>query len=112
MDFALDSFRHVLHYTNHLLVPFVIAKVVWNKHWRTVGLIMVSTILLDLDHLLAAPVFDPDRCSIGFHPLHTIWAGGVYALLLAVPSRRCRSVGVGCLWHLCADALDCWLNGM
>ena len=27
--------------------------------------------LIDLDHLLADPVYAPDRCSIGFHPLHT-----------------------------------------
>ena len=28
---------------------------------------MLTTMLIDLDHLLANPVFDPDRCSINFH---------------------------------------------
>jgi hypothetical protein len=112
MDIDPNIYRHVLHYTNHLLGPFVIAKVVWNKHWWRAGLIMASTILIDLDHLLADPIFDPDRCSIGFHPLHTLWAGAAYAILLTVPSWKCRAVGLGCLWHLCADALDCWLNGI
>ena len=72
---------------------------------------MASTILIDVDHLLATAVFDPDRCSIGFHPLHTVWAALIYAALLALPSWKCRAAGVGCLWHLCTDALDCLLSG-
>ena len=31
---------------------------------------MMATMLVDLDHLFADPIYDPDRCSIGFHPLH------------------------------------------
>lgn len=110
MDGDLEVFRHLVHYANHLLVPFVFARLLWRKMWRTAGMIMVATILIDLDHLLADPVFDPQRCSIGFHPLHTGWAAIVYAVLLAIPSWKCRAVGVGCLWHLGTDALDCWLN--
>ena len=30
-----------------------------------------ATMLVDLDHLLATPLYNPDRCSLGFHPLHT-----------------------------------------
>jgi len=111
MDVDPDVIRHIVHYTNHLLVPFAIARVLWSKHWQLAGLLMVATILIDVDHLLADPIFDPERCSIGFHPLHTAWAALVYALLLAVPSWKWRAVGLGCLWHLCSDALDCWLNG-
>ena len=33
--------------------------------------IMIATMLVDLDHLLANPIFDPNRCSIGFHFLHS-----------------------------------------
>ncbi len=40
---------------------------------------MLATMAIDLDHLLADPVFDPDRFCIGFHPLHTVWAGVGYA---------------------------------
>lgn len=105
-----DVFRHFLHYANHLLVPFVFGMVLWKEKWRIAGSIMASTILIDLDHLLADPVFDPDRCSIGFHPLHTLWITLIYVLFLAVPSWKFRAVGVGCLWHLCTDALDCFLR--
>ena len=41
--------------------------------------------LVDLDHLLADPIYDPERCSIGFHPLHSIPAIVVYALMFALP---------------------------
>lgn len=111
MDVVPELLRHAIHYTNHFVVPFMIAAVLWRKHWRAAGFIMAATILIDVDHLLADPIFDPERCSIGFHPLHTAWAAVVYAALLALPSWKWRAVGLGCLWHLCTDALDCWLNG-
>ena len=102
-----DIFRHIIHYSFHFLVPFVFGKLFWKKNWRKAGFIMVSTILIDLDHLPADPVFDPDRCSIGFHPLHTKWAGMFYGGLLIAPSWKIRAFAAGCLLHLCADAIDC-----
>jgi uncharacterized protein DUF6122 len=104
---TLEDARPILHYALHLLVPFVFAKLFWKEHCWKAGLIMLATMVIDLDHLLADPIFDPDRCSIGLHPLHTLWAGIVYAVLLAVPSWKWRAVAVGCLWHLCTDAVDC-----
>jgi hypothetical protein len=71
---------------------------------------MVSTALVDLDHLLASPVFDPERCSIGFHPLHSHYAIGLYCLLLLVPNRYVRIIAVGLLLHMLTDFQDClWL---
>lgn len=66
---------------------------------------MFATMLVDLDHLLAQPVYDPGRCSIGFHPLHTAPALMVYAVL-ALP-RSMRLVALGLLIHMGLDALDC-----
>jgi hypothetical protein len=66
---------------------------------------MLSAYLIDLDHLLADPVFDPDRCSIGFHPLHSFWAIGVYALLVFFP--KTRLIGIGLLIHIFVDMTDC-----
>ena len=73
MEFSSDIFRHIIHYSLHLIAPILFAKLYWKKYWRNAALIMVATMLMDLDHLLADPVFDPNRCSIGFHPLHTFW---------------------------------------
>ena len=70
---------------------------------------MLCTMLIDLDHLLAQPIFDPDRCSLGFHPLHTWWAAIIYGGLLLLPSWKWRAVGTGCVLHLCTDGIDCLL---
>lgn len=70
---------------------------------------MLTTMLIDLDHLLANPVFDPDRCSINFHPLHSYWALLIYLLLLFF--RRTRIVAVGLVFHFLTDFIDCVWNG-
>ncbi len=98
--------RHIVHVACHLFLPFAFARLIWKDNWRKAGLIMVSTIVIDVDHLLADPIFDPNRCSLGFHPLHTWWAAAAYVSLLAVPSWKWRAISVGCLWHLCTDAID------
>lgn len=72
---------------------------------------MVSTILIDIDHLLAKPIFDPQRCSIEFHPLHSLEALTAYFLVLLIPSWKWRAVAFGCIFHLVIDSLDCILGG-
>lgn len=100
--------RPVLHYASHLLLPFAFGRLLFRREhaWKA-GWIMVATMVIDLDHLLADPVFDPGRCSIGFHPLHTGWAAAAYAGTVAVPSWPWRAAGLGCLWHLVTDGLVC-----
>lgn len=63
------------------------------------------TMLVDLDHLLATPIFNPCRCSIGFHPLHSYIAIGAYLLLL-IPQKT-RIIAIGLLLHMLADGIDC-----
>lgn len=71
--------------------------------------------LVDLDHLLANPVFDPNRCSIGFHFLHSYWAIGFYVLLCIIPLKRLqlpwwiRPIGGGLLFHMLTDLQDYYL---
>jgi len=69
---------------------------------------MLATMLVDLDHLLADPIFSPDRCSIGFHPLHSEWAIGIYFILLFFP--KSRIIAIGLLYHMLTDYQDClWM---
>lgn len=70
---------------------------------------MLATMIIDLDHLLADPVFDPDRCSINFHPLHSYWAMLFYFLLLFF--KKTRIIAAGLLFHLFTDFIDCIWNG-
>jgi predicted cobalt transporter CbtA len=95
----------LVHYTLHLLVPGVIAFIFFRSQWKKAWLIMLATMLVDLDHLLADPIFDPGRCSINFHPLHTYWAMAVYVVMLFF--KKTRIIAVGLLFHMLTDFIDC-----
>ena len=105
----MSVIQPILHYSLHFLFPFLIAWIFYREKWLKAGLIMVSTMLVDLDHLLANPIFDPNRCSINYHFLHTYWAIGFYAILLFFP--KSRIVAIGLLLHMATDFQDClWIN--
>lgn len=97
--------RAILHLLLHLLVPGAVARVCFRARWQRAWLVMLATMAVDLDHLLAVPLYDPNRCSIGFHPLHTAPAIALYVALAAWP--RTRLVGVGLLIHMALDGVDC-----
>lgn len=97
--------RPFLHVLLHVAVPGAVARLGWPERMWRAWAIMVATLVVDLDHLLADPVYDAKRCSIGAHPLHQGWAVALYALLM-VP-RRTRLVGVGLVIHMALDAVDC-----
>ena len=99
--------RFFLHYGIHFLLPVAIGLLFFKENRWKVVLILLAAILIDLDHLLATPVFDPNRCSIGFHPLHTYWAIIFYFMLLGW--KKTRIIGLGLLIHILADAVDCAL---
>ncbi|MFS4469338.1 DUF6122 family protein [Maribacter sp. 2210JD10-5] len=103
--------RFVLHYGIHFVVPFIIAFAftIFKKNSMRVLLILLAGIILDIDHLLATPIFAPDRCSIGFHPLHSYWAIGFYFVLLF--SKKTRIWGFAFLLHMIADFVDCLFIG-
>ncbi len=70
---------------------------------------MMSAMVIDLDHLLANPIYDPGRCGIGFHPLHSYPAIAAYMAMTAI--RRTRLVALGLVIHMVLDGIDCvWLN--
>ncbi|MGE0084256.1 MAG: DUF6122 family protein [Desulfococcaceae bacterium] len=100
--------RAFLHLMLHIFVPALAAWVLYRKIFFQAWGIMLATMIVDADHLLADPVFDPNRCSIGFHPLHSAAATGLYALMTFVPqSRNLRITGLGLLIHMVLDGADC-----
>ena len=64
---------------------------------------------VDVDHLLTTPIFDPDRCGIGLHILHSEFAIALYFVLLLVPNRTIKIIGAGLLFHMMTDYIDCLL---
>ena len=97
--------QSLAHYGIHFLLPLVVALVFYKNQWKHAFLIMLAGILIDLDHLLATPIFDPNRCSIGFHPLHSYFAMTFYIFLL-IP-KKSRLVALGLVIHMIADLVDC-----
>ncbi len=96
-----------LHYGLHFGLPLLIALIFFKDYWLRAYGIMILGILIDLDHLLANPIFDSNRCSINFHPLHSYYAIAVYILLLL--PKQTRLIGIGLVVHIIADTVDCWL---
>ncbi len=94
-----------IHLLLHFAIPALLAGLAFRQKWVIAYLIMMATMLVDVDHLLANPIYDPSRCSIGFHPLHSFWAIGIYVLLL-VP-KKTRVISVGLLVHMALDGIDC-----
>ncbi|MBP9772991.1 MAG: hypothetical protein KBD26_04200 [Candidatus Pacebacteria bacterium] len=101
----------IIHYSLHFLAPGIIAFIFFKSFWKKAWLIMLATILVDLDHILASPVFEADRCSIGFHPLHSVYAIVIYFLILFIPNKYVKVVGAGLLFHMITDFQDClWMG--
>lgn len=99
--------RDLVHYGIHFILPLLIALIFFKDNWKRAYFIMIATMLIDLDHLLATPIFDPNRCSINFHPLHSYMAIGSYFIGLLF--RKFRILAIGLLIHLIADGADCLL---
>lgn len=91
-----------MHYGIHFLLPIAIGLIFFKRNRMAVILVLLAGIIIDIDHLLADPVFDPDRCSIGFHPLHSYGAMAVYVLLFIF--KKTRLFGLALLIHILADS--------
>jgi len=103
--------RHFLHYGIHFLVPMAIAFLFFKENRLKVALFLLAGLLLDVDHILADPVFDSNRCSIGFHPLHSYFVIPFYFGLLFW--KKTRLLGLALSIHIIADATDClFISGL
>lgn len=101
--------QNLLHYFLHFGFPLIIALVFYRKEWKKTYILLLATMLIDLDHLLATPVFVANRCSIHYHPLHTYYAMLFYVGMLFF-KNPIRVLGIGCLVHMGTDYIDClWI---
>ena len=108
------TLRALLHLLLHAAVPAFVAWLFYRDRLKSIGFrrawgLLLLGWLIDIDHLWAEPLYDPGRCSIGFHPLHRTPAIVAYGLLLL--PRRTRLLAIGLLVHMGLDALDCaWMR--
>lgn len=103
--------QSLVHYSLHFLVIGGIAYLYDKKNWKKYWLILLATMLVDLDHLVADPIFHPGRCSIGFHPLHSYYAIAAYILgIIFIRHKILRLIFIGLLFHMLTDFIDClWM---
>ena len=101
----LLSLKTFLHYFFHFIFPGIIAWLFYRNQWKKVYLLFLATMLVDLDHLFADPIFSPNRNSIGFHYLHTYPAIALYVVFLFFKGNL-RIIGIGLLLHMLTDFLD------
>ena len=105
----MQPMRSNINLLLHFIVPLAVALTFFRARWQRAALIMIATMIVDLDHLLATPIYDPSRCSLGFHPLHT-WPAIIVYAALAIPART-RLIGIGLLIHMALDGVDCvWMH--
>ena len=97
----------IIHYGIHLGLPLLVALIFFKSNWKTAFLIMLLGMLIDVDHILANPIFEANRCSINFHPLHSYYAIAIYIILPFF--KKTRLIGLGLIIHIIADAVDCLL---
>lgn len=105
----MEIARFIIHYSLHFLAPLLLAWLFFRKNWKRAYFIMILTMLVDVDHLFATPIFDPNRASIGFHFLHSYYAIAFYVVLLIFKGNP-RIIGVGLLFHMLTDFIDMLLN--
>lgn len=141
----LNEYRAILHLGLHVWVPLLVAGLLlkwplwqgfvlkqlpknWlpNSSWVFVSIFtcLMLTMVVDVDHLLAVPIYAPNRCSIFFHPLHQSWAISLYVLIfswLSLQAWQGKSLSYGqklvsllCLGliiHMLLDGADCiWMK--
>ena len=75
-----------------------IVRTFYRNIWKTAYFVVIVSMLVDIEHLLADPIYIPNRCSIGFHPLHQIWFVALYVVLCLVRWSR----------FVCSYSLRCY----
>lgn len=98
----------MFHLFLHLLIPLLVSFTFFRQQWLKAFVIMMLTMVIDVDHLLATPIYDPLRCSMGFHPLHQLYLVPLYFLMCFY--KPLRLIGIGLMIHMGLDSIDCQVN--
>ncbi|MFD2832884.1 DUF6122 family protein [Gramella sp. AN32] len=103
--------QQFVHYFLHLIAIGGIAYLYDRKNWLKYWAILAATMLVDLDHLLATPIYDPERCSIGFHYFHSEIAIVLYLLgMIFSTNKILKIIFIGLFFHMLTDFTDCIWN--
>ncbi len=103
--------QSIVHYSLHFIAIGAIAYWFDKKNWKRNWLILIATMLVDIDHVFATPFFNPNRCGIGFHPFHSEIAILTYLLgIILFKNKILKLISIGLLFHMFTDLIDCiWM---
>lgn len=132
---GLTEYRASIHLVLHVLVPALVALILTRSSlfhsfvggwvsWKSIFVILMLTMAVDIDHIVAEPIYSPGRCSIWFHPFHTLWPIIGYVCMTLWPivlkirsvemARKDRIIGglgLGLVIHMLLDWSDClWMK--
>lgn len=93
------------HLVLHVVVPALVTLIFYRRYGWAAFLRLMAGMVIDVDHIRAVPFYDPTRCSINYHFLHTPIPIILYCTLLFVP--RLRMFSVGLIIHIALDYLNC-----
>ena len=90
----IQILRAVVHYTLHFVAPLLLALLFFpDGKRRKAYFIMLATMVVDLDHLFATPIFAPVLCCLPYGRRRYLpWWG--------------RAVAIGLLFHMITDWQD------
>jgi len=101
----------IVHLLSGILLAYLInlffKKLKSKVEFKKMALWISLANLIDIDHLLANPIYNPLRCGINFHPLHSWFMLPFYVAGLF--HKKTRFLSIGILLHLTIDSLDCLL---
>ena len=97
--------QKITHLAGHTILPIAISYAGYGSLWKSSAKIMIASNLVDFDHLLAKPIYNPNRCSIESHPLHSLPMISLYSAMLL--NEETQEWGVGLLTHMAVDYVDC-----
>lgn len=95
----------MLHLVLHVLVPALVTLIFYPRHSWAAFIRLMAGMVIDVDHIMADPFYDSERCSINYHLLHTPIPIIIYGALYFVP--RLRILSVGLIIHIILDYLNC-----
>ena len=101
----------LVHYFFHFIFIGAIAYWYDKNNWKRNWLILLGTMVVDIDHLIADPIFHPTRCSVGFHHLHSEYIIPFYFLAAVFLKHYIlRLIAIGLAFHMLTDFIDClWM---
>ena len=53
--------QKITHLSGHTLLPILISYAGYGSLWKSSAKIMIASNLVDVDHLLAKPIYNPNR---------------------------------------------------